>query len=153
MMNEGLDEQISIRGDVDIKVYNREGNLLRHDEVRNLVTTAGKEVLAGNLLADRGEDQEKVDSISIGTGVTEATLDDVLMEDQVANEPVRFEMRELNFASFIATFEENVASNETISEIGLYGSKKTLICRTILVTPFVKAPTDYLVINWKLQIG
>ena len=151
-MSDTIVENLNLRGYPEVKLYNRVGELIHYEEVPNLITTAGKEVFAGNLLADRG-DRETVASIAIGTGLTEATLDDLLMEDESADEPVRFEMTELNFASFISTFEENVASDQQISEIGLYGSKRTLICRTILINPFYKAPTDYLVINWKIQIG
>jgi hypothetical protein len=145
-----IDTQIGIRGDVEIRLYSADDELLHEQEVRNLVTDAGKALLTRKLIGDT----EAIQSIGIGSGSTPATGSDTELESEVAEVDVRFQSTENNIASFIATFEENVPSSDTtVREVGLFSDQDLLICRTVLDSSFVKATTDYLVINWKLQIG
>jgi hypothetical protein len=145
-----ISTQVDIRGDVEIRLYSNDGSLVHKEDVRNLVTDAGKNLLTRKLIGD----SESIQSIAIGEGSTTATGSDTSLETEVANVDVRFQSTENNIASFIATFEENVpTTNKTIREVGLISDNDLLICRTVLDTPFVKSTTDYLVINWKLQIG
>ena len=149
-MTSGIHDKVSVSGSVSVELYSRDGNLIQTQDFSNLVTTGGKEFLTRKLVSD----PEVVDSIEIGIGTTAADLSDTVMENTVASEDIRFQSTENNIASFIATFAENVPpQDETISEVGLISDNDLLICRAVLDTPFVKATTDYLVINWKLQIG
>ena len=149
-MTNSVVEQVSVNGSVSVELYSSNGDLIQTQDFSNLVTTNGKELLTRKLVGDT----EAVESIEIGTGTTAADLVDTVMENTVASEDIRFQSTENNIASFIATFAENVPTqDETISEVGLISDNDLLICRAVLDTPFVKATTDYLVINWKLQIG
>lgn len=145
-----IDTRVNVRGYVEIILYSQGGSVVHEQVIQNLVTDAGKALLTRKLIGDT----EAIQSIGIGTGNTPATGSDSALESGVAEVDVRFQSTENNIASFIATFEENVpAANQTIGEVGLLSDEDLLICRTVLDTPFVKSTTDYLVINWKLQIG
>jgi len=155
-------ENIKIQGNVDLQLFTKEGELKDHRYVKNLVTTSGKAFLARKLIhgafnegtGSTIDETENVSSIAIGSGTTAATLTDTTLETELADIDIRFSSTENNIASFITTFEENVGTG-TVSEVGLLSddSPELLICRTVLDTPFAKASTDYLVVNWKLQIG
>ena len=85
------------------------------------------------------------------------TAGDTAMENELAEEPIQFQFidqTDTNLIHYITTFEENVGTG-TIREVGLFSNSvpEKLLCRTALTSPFVKAATDYLVVNWKLQIG
>jgi len=149
-MSNTVTEQIRVQGDVSVELYSQNGELIHSSGFRNLVTTAGKEFLTRKLISD----PEAISSIAIGSGDTAATLADTALETSVSERSIRFESTENNIASFISTFEENEPSvDSTIREVGLLSDQDLLICRAVLTTPFTKATTDYLVINWKLQIG
>lgn len=145
-----IHDTIQVRGDVTIEMYNREGYIIHSEEVRNLVTTAGKALLTRKLV----NDTETITTIGIGSGTTDAELTDTVLETPLVEREVRFQSTENNIASFIATFEEDVPETAvTVGEVGLITDNDLLVCRAALDVPFEKATTDYLVINWKLQIG
>lgn len=155
-------ENINIQGNVDLQLFTKDGELKDRRYVKNLVTTAGKAFLARKIIHgtyNEGDgttvnEVEDVSSIAIGSGTTAAALTDAALETELADIDVRFASTENNIASFITTFEENVGTG-TIAEVGLLtdASPELLVCRTVLDTPFSKSATDYLVVNWKLQIG
>lgn len=221
------DDIITVRGDVELKLYDGATKALKYEaEVRNLVTTAGKNFIVRKMMSTAAApDNEKIETIAIGAGVTftynittsttvisgsdsfgntlsytpgkvtvtknGALLDpslytatsgsavvlatpavngdtirvfsavvtpsDTELQGQLAIEPIQFnfvDQIDTNKAHYISTFAENIGTG-TIREVGLFSdsSPAKLICRTALTTPFVKAATDYLVVNWKLQIG
>lgn len=149
-----LKENISVKGIVNLSLYDGKTDELKHTEtVNNLVTTAGKNFIVRKILTD----SEVVKSIVIGSGSTAATVDDTSIESELANIDVRFEFidnADTNVVHFVTTFAENIGTG-TIREIGLLSDSnpQKLLCRTVVTTPFQKASTDYLVVSWKLQIG
>ena len=154
-------ENIKIQGNVDLRLFSKDGELKDHRHVRNLVTTAGKAFLARKIIhgginegTSNINETENISSIAIGSGTTAADLTDSALETELADVDVRFSSTEDNIASFITTFEENIGTG-TVGEVGLLtdATPELLVCRTVLDTPFSKSATDYLVVNWKLQIG
>ena len=155
-------ENINIQGNVDLQLFTKDGELKDRRYLKNLVTPAGKAFLARKIIHgtyNEGDgttvnEVEDVSSIASGSGTTAAALTDAALETELADIDVRFASTENNIASFITTFEENVGTG-TIAEVGLLtdASPELLVCRTVLDTPFSKSATDYLVVNWKLQIG
>jgi len=145
-----LTEEIKVAGHVGVELYSADGVLLHSSDFQNLVTTLGKELLTRKLV----DDPEIIEKIGIGSGTTAAQLSDTQLEATLSERDIRFQSTENNIASFISTFEEDEpAQDSTVGEVGLISDNDLLICRAVLDTPFVKATTDYLVINWKLQIG
>jgi hypothetical protein len=85
------------------------------------------------------------------------TAADTVLENELADAPIQFtfiDQVDTNLIHYISTFEENIGTG-IVREVGLLSDSdpEKLLCRTALTTPFVKAATDYLVVNWKLQIG
>lgn len=85
------------------------------------------------------------------------TAADTELENELANALIQFtfiDQVDTNLIHYISTFEENIGTG-IVREVGLLSDSnpEKLLCRTALTTPFVKAATDYLVVNWKLQIG
>lgn len=143
-------DKLEMSGSVSVELYSDSGSLIHSQDFRNLITTVGKEFLTRKVVSD----PEAVIKIGIGAGDTAADLSDTQLEDSILERDVRFESTENNIASFISTFEENApATDTTVREVGLLTDNDLLVCRAVLNTPFTKATTDYLVINWKIQIG
>lgn len=85
------------------------------------------------------------------------TAADNQLEHELADASIQFtfiDQVDTNLIHYITTFNENVGTG-IIREVGLLSNSnpEKLLCRTALTTPFTKAATDYLVVNWKLQIG
>jgi len=152
-----LKENLSVKGIVELSLYDSHTHELKHSEtVNNLVTILGKNFIVRKVLFE-SDDTEKVSTIAVGTGNTAATVDDTSMESELATETIRFNFIDTvntNVVHFVSTFAEGTGTG-TIREIGLLSdsSPQKLLCRTVVSTPFEKAATDYLVVSWKLQIG
>lgn len=150
MMNADTAENVQVKGDVAVRLYSKNGELLQSQDFHNLITTVGREFLTRKIVSD----PEVISAIEIGTGTTAAQLTDTALEASVLSRDIRFESTENNIASFISTFEEDAPATSTVvSEVGLLTDQNLLVCRAVLDTSFTKQTTDYLVINWKIQIG
>lgn len=149
-MTDTIIDKLNVRGDVSVRMYSSDGVIVHSQDFHNLITTLGKEFLTRKLVSD----PEIISAIEIGTGTTAAQLTDTELEAAVLSRDVRFESTENNIASFISTFEEDAPTTSTVvGEVGLLTDQNLLVCRAALDTPFTKETTDYLVVNWKLQIG
>jgi hypothetical protein len=85
------------------------------------------------------------------------SVGDTALETELSKATIQFafiDQVDNNLMHYISTFGENIGTG-IVREVGLLSSSnpEKLLCRTALTTPFVKAATDYLVVNWKLQIG
>lgn len=146
-------EEIKVTGIVDIELYSADGKIKHQETVNNLVTRAGKNFIVRKIT----NDPENIQTISIGSGTEPATVDDTTLDQPLATEDVRFQSIDSvnnNILVNITTFEEGVGTG-TIREVGLFSdsSPAKLLCRTVVTTPFVKDPTDYLNVSWKIKIG
>lgn len=147
-------ENISIKGIVELSLYDSSTNELKYNEVvNNLVTTNGKNFIAKKIIDE--DDSVTVKSIKIGDDSTAANVSDTDVVSELAEADIRFSFVDntnTNTVNFTTTFEEGVGTG-TIREIGLFDSQSVLLCRTVTSSPFTKTSTDYLVVTWKLQIG
>lgn len=144
-------EQIDIEGTVELSLFDTDKNLIKTVQVNNLVTTLGKNFIVRKI----NNDSEDIDSISIGSGTTAPTLSDTDVETELANNAVLFQSVDTvntNEILFTTTFAENVGTG-TINEVGLFTDSNTLVCRTVLSTPFEKSASEYLTVTWKIKIG
>lgn len=146
-----MKEHLDVTGTVKLRLHDREGNLIMSMATNNLVTTAGKNFIVRKI----NNDAEDIDSISIGSGTTAPALTDSDVETELANNSVLFQSVDTvntNEILFTTTFEENVGTG-TINEVGLFTDSNTLVCRTVLSSPFEKSASEYLTVTWKIKIG
>lgn len=146
-----MKEHLDVTGTVKLRLHDKEGNLIMSMSTNNLVTTAGKNFIVRKI----NNDAEDIDSISIGSGTTAPTLTDSDVETELANNSVLFQSVDTvntNEILFTTTFEENVGTG-TINEVGLFTDSNTLVCRTVLSSPFEKSASEYLTVTWKIKIG
>lgn len=148
-----ITEKLSVKGIVELELVSANGEVKQKQIVNNLVTTAGKNFIVRKII----DDSENIASIGIGSGNTAASLSDTQLESELASEDVRFQFidtENTNILVNISTFAESVGTG-TVREVGLFSdsSPKTLLCRTVVSTPFEKSATDYLNVSWKIKIG
>jgi len=148
-----IEDNIKIEGVVTVELFGSDHVLKYSDTVHNLVTTAGKNFIVRKIKGD----VEVIELISIGSGTTPATITDTAMETLLAQNNVLFTFVDTvntNVLVNTTTFEEGIGTG-TVNEIGLFSdsSPRKLLCRTVVPTPFVKSPTDYLNVSWKIKIG
>jgi hypothetical protein len=147
-----MSDSLKITGTVTLKLFDKDGNLKQEGVVNNLVTTAGKNLIARKVISD----SEVISSIGIGSGVTTPTVTDTALTTELANIELLYQMVdavETNSIVFVTTFEENVGTG-TINEVGLFSdsSPQKLVCHALVSPAFVKESTDYVNVSWKLTL-
>jgi hypothetical protein len=147
-----MSDSLKITGTVTLKLFDKDGNLKQEGVVNNLVTTAGKNLLARKVISD----SEVISSIGIGSGLTAPAINDTTLTTQLANVALLYQMVdtvETNAIVFLTTFEENVGTG-TINEVGLFSdsSPQKLVCHALVSPAFVKENTDYVNVSWKLTL-
>lgn len=147
-------EELNVTGVVEVVLRSKDGKIKYTEVIKNLVMTAGKNLIVKKLI----NDSENISSIAIGSGTTSATVNDTQLESELAREDIEFQFvdtQNQNVLVNTSTFAENVGTG-TINEVGLLSDsspQQTLLCRTVVSTPFEKAAADYLNVSWKIKIG
>lgn len=70
---DGVIETIKLRGELQLILKGKDGNLKEHRIIKNTITTVGKAEVAGLMLTDIGTGATSFDYIAIGTGTASAT--------------------------------------------------------------------------------
>lgn len=147
-----MSDSLKIIGTVTLQLFDKDGNLKQEGVVNNLVTTAGKNLLARKVISD----SEAISSIGIGSGTTTPTVADTALTTQLANVELLYQIVDIvdtNAVVFLTTFEENVGTG-TINEVGLFSdsSPQKLVCHALVSPAFEKEVTDYVNVSWKLTL-
>lgn len=153
-----LIEEVKVKGIVSFKLFSREKKLIHDQTINNLVTDLGSNFLANRLIKD---DTRYVQYIGLGEGSTPPAKTDIDLEDAFEYEEIINQIVEnSSVSSFSTTFSEDPNSQEsvTIREVGLFSNfdnsnNRILISRAVLNNSFIKSPTDFLIVNWKIKIG
>lgn len=134
-----------------VKVTLREGdNILDVIIINNLVTTAGKNLLASII----GASGTKPTHIAVGTGYTDPAAGDTALEAETARRPLSATTVTTNYVQYAATFGVGVGTG-TIRELGLLnaGSGGTLSNRAVPATPITKTASMAMDVVWQLTIN
>lgn len=142
----GLEERIKLRGHIHIVCRDKDGHLKHELEMDNLITTAGKSVVAALL---NGEANNKFDYIALGTGTTAAAIGDTTLQTETHRGQDASTSRSTNVLTVDKLF--TMGGSFTISEAGLLNaaSTGTLLARQVFTgLPLVSG--DTLTLTWTI---
>lgn len=143
---------LQVAGYPSLFLYDQSGNLKQELHDTNLVVDSGKEFMVRKLSDEFNTGTPVLNTIAIGSGTTLETASDTSLENQIATTTINLTTINGNEVEYIGGFIQGIGTGN-ITEVGLLASDGTLICRTVVSTPFNKSSTDFLNINWKIQIG
>lgn len=139
-MNEGM----TLKGAIDVKLFDQDGRLIQHMAKSNVIVTVGKNFLAtpGNGLGDFLE-------IAAGTGATAATAADTALVAEAFRKSGALSSS-LNVFQNTVTFLPGDGTG-MIQELGLFAGSTLLARQTI--TAFNKTASNSMVVTWQITIS
>ena len=144
-------EQLKLRGDLNIKVLDAQGNIKEERDEKNLVVTAGL-----TFICSRMKDTTKgaMSHMALGTGTTAAGAGQTDLVS-IAGSRVALDSTTPGTSNivYVATFGPGVSSG-AITEAGIFNASSagTMLCRTVF--PVVnKQSGDSMTVTWTVTVS
>lgn len=146
-------ENLQLKGIVQFKITDSNGNLLREWTENNLITNAGRTFFAKKILDDFSVSGSIIDFIALGSNDTTALPTNTFLNAEEERVLINFK----NVENGNATFVSSVSGSDQyeVREAGLFTNDDpaVLLAHLILDTAFTKVSNEFLTIIWKVQIG
>lgn len=145
-----LHDTIKMTGDLKIVLTDENGQIKHEQEVKNLVVTVGK-----NLIASRLKDttDAAMTHMAIGSGTTAAANGDTTLGTELGRVSLTSTTVTNNNVAYVATFPAGTGTG-AVTEAGLFnaGSSGTMLCRTVF-SVINKGAADTLGITWTVTVN
>lgn len=155
-MEQQVTDFIRMRGSLQIALCDPEGNVLESRIINNLLVTAGRAWVLGQLETVNQQTAQTISYLAIGSGTTAPTTADTALGLEVTRQQI------LTFSTTLLTanppswqaqvsFATNIA-NTTLAEVGLFNSNVggTMLGHATF-TSFVKATSNTLNISYTIS--
>lgn len=146
-----LQENLKMKGELTIQVFDRQGNLKSAQKVPNLVVTAGKNYIASRMV---GTSSTVMNGMAIGTGTGTPAAGDTTLNTEVDRQALTAFTASTNTVTATATFPAGSGTG-AIREAGIFNnatSGGTMLCRTTF--PEVnKQAGDSIAITWTVTVS
>lgn len=149
-----LQENLGIKGELTISVFDRNGNLKSAQHVPNLVVTTGKNYIASRMV---GVSSSVMNTMAIGTGTGTPAAGDTALGTEAGRIATTAFTASTNTVTATATFEAGRGTG-AITEAGIFNpavagnSGGSMLCRTTF--PVVnKAAGDSISITWTITVS
>lgn len=145
-----INDTITVIGDLEVLLHDMHGNLKTRREVKNLVVTTGKNLIASRLV-------NAADSVpshmAIGDDNTAAAAGQTALLNELGRAALGSTSRTNNTITYSATFNDGVGTG-AIVEAGIFNDPTAgaMLNRTVFDV-VNKDVTDVLTINWNVTIN
>jgi hypothetical protein len=145
-----LHDTIKMTGDLKIVLTDENGQIKHEQEVKNLVVTVGK-----NLIASRLKDttDAAMTHMAIGSGTTAAANADTALGTELGRVSLTSTTVTSNNVAYVATFPAGTGTG-AVTEAGLFNASSggTMLCRTVF-SVINKGAADTLGITWTVTVN
>jgi hypothetical protein len=146
-----LQENLKMKGELTIQVFDRQGNLKTATKVPNLVVTAGKNYIASRMV---GTSSTVMNGMAIGTGTGTPAAGDTTLGTEAGRVALDTFTASTNTVTATATFPAGTGTG-AITEAAIFNNSSsggTMLCRTTF--PVVnKAAGDSIAITWTVTVS
>lgn len=145
-------ESVTLKGRINFKLFDEQGNLKEERNINNTVVTAGKNYLA-TWLAASSQAGYFMQYIGLGTGTNAASVSDTTLQTECATRAVGTTSSALNVWQNVASFAAGVNTG-AITESGIFSasSSGTLLARQTFAA-INKAAGDSLQVTWSVTLS
>lgn len=145
-----IDDSIKVTGSLEVLLHDKDGNLKTRREIKNLVVTTGK-ILIASRLVNAADDVPS--HMAIGDDNTAAAAGQTELISQLARVALGSTSRTNNTITYSATFNDGVGTGAVV-EAGIFndGTAGSMLNRTTFDV-VNKDVTDVLTINWNVTIN
>lgn len=145
-----LQEQLKVTGKVNVKVFDKAGNLKEEKDINNLVVTTGKGFIASRMV---GTSAAVMSHMAIGSDNTAAANGDTALGTELGRVAIDSGTASGSVATYVATFPAGTGTGAVV-EAGLFNasSSGTLLCRTVF-SVVNKGADDAMTITWQITVS
>lgn len=145
----GLAEDVGVKGTLVIEVRGPDGELKERRELRNLVVTAGKGLIASRM-CNTGTSPTHM---AVGTGAVAPAAGDTTLGTEAARVALTSATPSSNVATYVATFAAGTGTG-ALTEAGIFNaaSSGTMTCRSVF-SVVNKGALDSITITWTLTFN
>lgn len=145
-----ITESVSLRGNLNIVVYDGSNNVKDVRDVKNLVVASGKNYIANRMTANANA---IMSHMAIGSGNTTPTTSDTALVTEVARVSLDSTTLTGNTVTYVTTYGAGVGTGP-LTEAGIFNDPTagTMLCRTRFDV-VNKGNSDVVVITWNVVVG
>lgn len=144
---------VVMQGQLNIKVFDAEGNLKEDHDHKNLVVTAGKYVIADRMKGTPAKGA--MTHMSLGTSSTAAAVADATLGLEIAGSRVALSTTSVtnNVITYTASFAAGVGTGAVV-EAGIFNAASAgdMLCRTTF-SVVNKGANDTMTVTWTVTIS
>ena len=146
-------DRLTLRGEIEIWVYDKSGRLKDHRRIKNLIVNAGKAQVAGLI---NGSVSGAFTYVAIGTGTTAPSASDTALENEVMRVSATVGRTTTSVTNDTATWDAtfNITASYAITEAGIFNASSggTMLARQTF-SALNLSSGDTLKISWKIQVS
>lgn len=148
-----IHDQIKMRGDVSIQLFDSNGNVKDDRKIHNMVVTAGKEFIAASMLKTTTNSPAAMSHMAIGSDNTAAALANTALGSQLGRVSLADATVSGAVVTYTATFPAGTGTGAVV-EAGILNasSSGTLLCRTVFDV-VNKGADDTMSITWTITVS
>jgi hypothetical protein len=144
-----IQENIKVKGELNIKLFGPDGELKSEKTVPNLVVTAGKGFIAGRMVGT----PTAMSHMAIGSGVNDPVVGDTTLGSELARVTLSSNTAAAAVVTYVASFGAGVGTGG-VTEAGIFNaaSAGTMLCRTEFAI-VNKGALDSMSITWTVTVS
>jgi hypothetical protein len=145
-----ITESITIKGSLNIVVFDQNNNVKDTRDIKNLVVASGKNYIANRMTSNANV---IMSHMAIGSGNASPTTSDTTLGSEDTRIPLDSTTLTGNTITYVTTYGAGVGTGP-ITEAGIFNDPTagTMLCRTRFDV-VNKANTDVVVITWNVTVG
>ena len=148
-----IHDQIKMRGDVAIQLFDSNGNIKDDRKIHNMVVTAGKGFIAASMLKTTTNSPAAMSHMAIGSDNTAAALANTALGAQLGRVSLADATVAGAVVTYTATFPAGTGTGAVV-EAGILNasSSGTMLCRTVFDV-VNKGADDTMSITWTITVS
>lgn len=142
-------DNLKVTGNVQIKLFNKDGSVKDTREIKNLVVTAGKEFIAARLVGTPAE----MSHMALGADNTAAAAGNTSLGAELGRVALASDTVAGAVVTYTATFPAGTATGAVV-EAGVFNASSggTMLCRTVF-SVVNKGADDAMSITWTITVS
>ena len=144
-----ISDQLKVKGDVTVRVYDKDGNIKDEREIKNLVVTTGKNFIASRMVST----PTAMSHMAVGASATAAAAANTTLGSELGRVALASSNASGAVVTYVANFPAGTGTGAVV-EAGIFNAVTagTLLCRTTF--PVVNKGTDHAMsITWQITVS
>tara|TARA_B100000131_G_scaffold319889_1_gene366698 strand:- start:563 stop:1012 length:450 start_codon:yes stop_codon:yes gene_type:complete len=141
---------LSAKGNVQLEVFDKDGNLKESQEIKNVVVTVGLGYIASRM---KDASATAMSHMAVGSGSTAAAAGNTTLETELGRVTLTSTTVSTNTVQYIGDFPAGTGTGAVV-EAGVLNASSggTLLCRTVF-SVVNKGASDTLKVTWTITVS